>query len=178
MGLKDFMMKRFMASAPDHGAVIQGRLGDGDRVEGYAFALPVAYERSGGGVGGGKALTRMANAATNVVSQERHIGGEPGSIARSMTLEPQHVALTISERALTAWDFGMQFVDEDPREVLRIERDRLRSIERTGKKRQGGQVEVRLTFVDDSFADWALNDHESFNRGFWEAAAAFPPAAS
>lgn len=176
MGLKDRMMRRFMAGAPDHGAVIQERLGEDDRVEGYGFALPVAYERGGGGVGGGKALTRLANAATNVVSQNRHVGGEAGSIAQSLPREPQHVAVTISQRSISIWDFGMQFSDDDPAERFRIACDQLVSVERTGKKRQGGQIEFRLTFADGSFADWAL--HPSLASGFWEAAEAFPPAAA
>lgn len=170
MGLKARMMRRFMANAPDHGAVIQERLGDDDRVEGYAFAIPVAYERSGGGVGGGKAFTRLANAATNAVSQGKHVGGEAGSIATTLPLDPQHCALTISTQSLTIWDFGMQFLDEEPREAFRLDRAQLVSIERTGKTRQGDQVEARLTFVDGSFTDWALHTHEAFDRGFWAAA--------
>lgn len=176
MGLKDRMMKRFMAGAPDHGAVIQERLGEDDRVEGHGFALPVAYERGGGGVGGGKALTRLANAATNAVSQDRHVGGEAGSIAQSLPRDPQHVAVAISQRTISIWDFGMQFSDDEPAERFRIDRAQLVSLERTGKKRQGGQIEFRLTFADGSFADWAL--HPSLENGFWEAAAAFPPASA
>jgi hypothetical protein len=70
----------------------------------------------------------------------------------------------------------MQFSDDEPSERFRIERDQLVSVERTGKTRQGGQIEFRLTFADGSFADWAL--HPSLASGFWEAAEAFPPAAA
>lgn len=171
MGLKDWLTTKAMARAPDHRAIVQERLGADDPVEGHTFGFPVAYKRAGGGVGGGKALTLATKALENAYKQGRHIGGDEGTIARSMALDSQgQTMLVVAARTFSGWTFGVMNTDPEPEEAWRVPREQLRAIERTGKTRQGGTIEVRLTFADDSFIDWQVSDHDAMTVGFWEAA--------
>lgn len=169
MGLKDWLTKKAMARLPDHRAIVQARLGADDQVQGHAFGYPVAYER-GGNHGPNKLLSKAVDAATNAVKQGRHVGGPADGIAGTLALDSQaQTMLVLSDRTFSGWTFGVMNDDEEPDEQFRIDRAELRSIERTGKTRQGGTVEIRITFADGSFIDWQVVEQELLCVGFWEA---------
>jgi hypothetical protein len=174
MGLKKWLVDRAMANAdlPDYPAVITAALGGDDQVRGHVFGYHSAYQRGGGGVGGGKLLTHAANAATNVVSGSKHVGGDEGSDARKLPRTGDLLALAIADQSVSLWDFGPMRTEETPTEVARFDRAAVASIERTGGGRKmQGLVEARVSFADGSFADYLIMDHESF-ADFWTAAAA------
>lgn len=170
MGLKDWLTKKAMARMPDHRAIVQARLGADDAVQGHTFGYPVAYER-GGKHGPNKLLSKAVDAATNAVKQGQHVGGAPGTIAPSLSLDSSaQTMLVLSSRTFSGWSFGMMNNDEEPEETFRIPRSDVRSIERTGKTHQGGTIEIRISFADESFIDWQVLDQELMCVGFWEAA--------
>lgn len=169
MGLKDWLTKKAMARLPDHRAIVQARLGADDAVQGHAFGYPVAYER-GGSHGPNKLLSKAVDAATNAVMQAKYVGGPVGGIATTLVLDNEaQTMLVLSERTFSGWSFGVMNNHEEPEEEFRMPRSDLRSIVRTGKTRQGGAIEIRITFVDESFIDWHVADHELMCVGFWEA---------
>lgn len=169
MGFKDWLTKKAMARMPDHRAIVQTRLGADDEVQGHTFGYPVAYER-GGKHGPNKLLSKAVDAATNAVKQGKHLGGAPGTIAPSLSLDSSaQTMLVVSARTFSGWTFGMMNNDEEPEEAFRVARSEVRSIERTGKTHQGGTIEIRITFADESFIDWQVLDQELMCVGFWEA---------
>lgn len=170
MGLKDWLTKKAMARMPDHRAIVQARLGADDEVQGHTFGYPVAYER-GGKHGPNKLLSKAVDAATNAVKQGKHVGGPADGIASTLPLGTDaQTMLVLSDRTFSGWTFGMMNNDEEPEQAFRVERSDVRSIERTGKTRQGGTIEIRITFADESFVDWQVLDQELMCVGFWEAA--------
>ncbi|MFA4927039.1 MAG: hypothetical protein WC558_00875 [Patulibacter sp.] len=172
MGLKDWLTKKAMARLPDHRAIVQAHLGAEDEVRGHAFGYPVAYER-GGRHGPNKLLSKAIDTATNAVQQGRHVGGPADGIAASLPLDSQaQTMLVLSARTFSGWTFGVMNNDEEPEQAFRVPRSDVRSIERTGKTRQGGTIEIRITFADGSFVDWQVLDQEMMCVGFWEAAEA------
>lgn len=98
--------------------------------------------------------------------ENRHIGGEEGSIARSLPRESEPLALVLAERSVSLWRFGMGAKRKNPDLVVRIPREQVTSIADTGKRKARGHV--RLTFVDGSFFDQQTLTAPS--EGFWRAA--------
>lgn len=170
MGLKDWLTKKAMARMPDHRAIVQAHLGAEDEVQGHTFGYPVAYER-GGKHGPNKLLSKAVDTATNAVKQGRHVGGPADGIAATLPLDSQaQTMLVLSGRTFSGWTFGVMNNDEEPEQAFRVARSDVRSIERTGKTRQGGTIEIRISFADQSFVDWQVVDQELMCVGFWEAA--------
>lgn len=139
---------------PDFTAVLRDVVGD-DGFRAHAAVMPSSTEA----IGREKRVRDVTDlaqcAARNAmdhVDQNRHIGGDDGTIARSLSRKPEGLALALAERSVTLWRFGMGAKKTQPDLVVRIPRDQVASIVDTGKR--GARGHVRLTFADGSFFDY------------------------
>jgi hypothetical protein len=159
MGLRDKFYAKMASLGIDHDAVLAEQLGPEDPLVTTGGMTPSAYERAGGQGGmnvGGRLMAKAIDGATNAVSKSRHLGGDEGSIARSLPLSGDLMIGALSSRGLSLWDFGVNGQQTPPSLLLRIPGDQVASVVDTGTKAQGGTFVVRFTFVDDSFIDYRV----------------------
>ncbi|MDT0202396.1 hypothetical protein [Nocardioides sp. AE5] len=155
-------------SAPDHTETLRARVGD-DGFQGYAAVMASATEDTGPKKSV-RDLTDLAQKGAHKLIdgavQNRHIGGDEGSIGRSMPRTAEPMLLALSERSVTLWRFRFGAKKTDPDLVVRIPREQVTSIEATGKRTARGHV--RLSFADGSFFDEQLLSEPAAE--FWAAA--------
>ncbi len=108
---------------------------------------------------------KAARNALDNFDQNRHIGGEEGTIGRSLSRKPEGLALALAQGSVTLWRFGMGAKKTNPDLVARIPREQVTSIADTGKR--GARGHVRLTFADGSFFDYQALTAPSDD--FWAA---------
>lgn len=173
MGLFDKLKNSLSGLRPDHDAVLQEKLGD-ERHLAHVGVLPSASETDRSAKA--KDLTELAqNAAhkmTDKYVEDRHISGEEGSIARSISRSTDPVMLTLAEHSLTVWQFGLGAKSTNPDLVLRVPREQVASVADTGKRTARGHI--RISFTDGSFFDYQTLTAPSDQ--FWDAAASFGSA--
>ncbi|HXH80966.1 hypothetical protein [Nocardioides sp.] len=158
MGLRDKWMAQMSARMPDYGSVLTEALGDDAPCQAHALVVPAAYERnSGSGSDIGSALLKRAvDLASNSIAENKHIGGDDGSIARSLPRVGDMLALALSPTSLSFWSFGITGRELPPQRRIRLDRDVVRGLVGTGKRSQGGAGVARLSFVDGSFFDYRV----------------------
>ncbi|MEH3088677.1 MAG: hypothetical protein PGN24_03435 [Microbacterium arborescens] len=179
MGLFDKLTAAFAGATPDYVAEIAAANDhDGDTVLTFSRSFPAAYTR--GGAAGtlsvdGVLFSKALAAVENKVAGSKHVVGEAGSIARTLTQESDLRVLALGEHRVTWWDFGMTGTQPPAELVQSISRDDIASIVDTGKRAQGGTLVTRFTFVDGSAFDYRLLQPSD---DFWTVAARYPRTAS
>lgn len=177
MGLFDKMTSAFAGMMPDYAAEIAAvSTTPSDTLLAFSKATPAAYTR-GGSAGTlsvqGVLFSKALAAAQNTVAGAKHITGDEGSVARSLSQEGDLQVLALGTEAATWWDFGMSATDTPPTLTQTVPRSSFASIVDTGKRAQGGQQIVRFTFTDGSSFDYRLLQP---SPTFWEVAAGYPSA--
>ncbi len=158
-----------MAPAADYATEIGGQLTAGDTLIAHAQAIPSAFK------GGGSAaisitqrLTAMAvHTAANAVSKQRHMDGEPGTLAHTLPRDGSLSVLAFTRSGLSLWNFGPFGADSPGQLILSIERERIAAVEDTGQRAQGGVPVARVAFTDGSFFDYRLMSKPG--QDFWAA---------
>jgi hypothetical protein len=158
MGLLDKLAAKMAARGPDHGALLTEALGVDDPYVAHGSVVAAAFKRGGGNSNdfASKLLVKAVDVASTKISESRHIGGEPGTIARSLPQEGDMLFAALSAHGVSMWSFGMLGTDVPPRLVYRFAGDRIASVQETGQRAQGGAKMIRFTFSDDSFFDYRL----------------------
>jgi len=167
MGLRDRLAAKAAARTPDYRPLLSEALGAEDRLIGFTFGTPVSYETGrGAGLGTARLTGTLINKATEQISKARHIGGDEGSIARTLPRDASGSrAIVISANGFSVWDF------QTPECLARVPRAQVASVERVGDGAQGWAT-IRVTFTDESFFDYKVMDHEMY-ADFWTAAVGF-----
>ncbi|MGJ9411084.1 hypothetical protein ACHAAC_00085 [Aeromicrobium sp. CF4.19] len=157
---------------PDHAAVLQASLGQ-ERYLGHAVAIPSATESTRRH--SIRDATDVAQAAahrlTDKIVEDRHIGGDEGSVALSLPRSSDPMVIAISDTSLTWWKFGLGAKKTEPDLVASVPREDVVSVADTGSRKVRGHV--RLSFADGSFFDYQSVMAPS--EQFWQAAATFDP---
>jgi hypothetical protein len=163
MGLMDRYAAFVNGPEVDLAAEIGAALGQDDRLVVHTAVVPSAYRRGGGGgiSLSGKLLNVVTSAVENSVSGSRHIGGDEGSIARTLPREGGPYVLALSTQALTLWDFGMALRTVPGDRLVTVPRAQVTSVEDTGTTAQGGVPVARITFADGSYFDYRLVEKPS-----------------
>lgn len=173
MGLFDKLKDKVSGMMPDHAAVLQEQLGQ-ERHLAHVGVLPSATETDRSSRP--KDLTELAQGAAHELIdktvQDRHIGGEEGSIARSLPRSADPVMLALAEGSVTVWKFGLGAKAKAPDLVVRVPREQIASIADTGSRKARGHL--RLTFTDESFFDYQTLAAPT--EEFWAAAEGFGAA--
>ncbi|WP_370149884.1 hypothetical protein [Streptacidiphilus sp. EB129] len=171
--MRDRLVARAMANLPDHRGTLIEALGPGDELLGFIFGAPVAYETGfGSGFGTARLTGTIINKVTEQVSKARHIGGDTGTIARTLPREGSPTRpIVISKLGLSIWDLGIAGQTSPPSRQVSVARQNIRSISRTGKTR-GGMVEIRVVFSDESYFDYRVMEHDLY-ADFWPATETF-----
>lgn len=166
MGFLDKVKKSM--SAPDHGAVIQRKLGD-EQILATVPAIssasaPNRREKTFKDLGDvvGDAVHRTIDGAV----ERRYIGGADGTIARGLPNDQQPLVVALGNGSLSIWKFGMGERKENPDLIARIPRAQVTSIVDTGKREARGHV--RFSFADGSFFTYQTLAAPS--EEFWAAA--------
>lgn len=167
MGLLDRIKNTLASMGPDNAAMVTQALEPGDVLRAHALATPAGFDT--GAAGPGQILTAVVNTATEVVSKKRHMGGEEGSIARSLPTAGEGRILAITDRGVSVWDFGVMRNEPASAPEYRIAREHIASLVDTGSRVQGGGSIWRLTFSDGSFFGYRIHP---LGETFAEAAAA------
>lgn len=154
MGLFDKIAQQYQQELPDYAAEISNDLAH-ESVLATSRVVAAAFTRGGHGAGlEGGILSRILSGLLNASATAKHLGGEPGSIARQLELSDTIRVLCLGDTHLSWWDFGA-IGDELPGTLMaRVARTSVASIDHTGKRALGGGELIRITFVDDSFADF------------------------
>ncbi|MEY9889931.1 hypothetical protein ABIA35_000033 [Catenulispora sp. MAP12-49] len=172
MGLRDRLIAKAMTNLPDHRSALIEALGPNEKLLGFTFSTPVAFETgSGTGFGTARLTGLVINKVTEQVSKARHISGDSGSIARTLPRDAASRVLAISSWGLSIWDFGPTSQTFPPSRLVAVARQDVRSITRTGQSR-GGYVEIRVVFSDESFFDYRAAEHALY-ADFWSAVESF-----
>lgn len=169
MGFKDKWAAAFGMAPADYATDIGGQLPDGDRLIAHSQVYPSAMK--GGGSTGSSLTQRLQAKAINAVmdaaSKQRHLGGEPGTIAHTLPREGVMHVLAFTTAGLSLWDFGMVGSEGPGTFVQFIARDKVAGVEDTGQRAQGGVPVARVAFVDGSFFDYRLFSKPG--QEFWDA---------
>lgn len=168
MGFAKKIAEKLGVKKVDHRAEITGLEPD-LTVLTVVLAAPAAAERSGSSGGGlqGRLASQIGAAATNAVTAGRHLGGPEGGLAYAFPRDLEFLVIALTDRGLSAWDFGMMGVSTTPpTKVFESPRETVASIENRGKKKMGGTM-TRLTFTDESYVDVELVKP---TEEFWETA--------
>lgn len=158
MGLFDKFISKMASMGVNQSEVLTEELGENDAFIACGMVNPTAYEGSASSVGGGgtRLIAKAANAASNAISAKRHIGGEEGTVAASLTRQGGLFYGAVSQNAFSVWDFGEDGQQVPPALQYRIPSESIRSVAATGQKVQGGSPVYRFTFTDDSFFDFTV----------------------
>lgn len=155
----------------DHAAEIT-RVHSGVTVHTTILALPAAAQ-SQGRRGGGlekRIASGISSAVTDAVSSARHLGGPDNGLAYGIPRDVETVILALTDHGLSLWDFGMMGVQKTPpSHVFSAPRPVIATLEDTGKKHHGSRL-ARLTFTDESYADFGLVKPDD---AFWETVRAW-----
>jgi hypothetical protein len=159
MGLLDKYVQMVSGPAPDMPALMGGLLGSEDTFLSWTTATPEAVESDGSGGVSSDPLNRLLNmavkAAVSAHSASKHIGGEPGSIARTLPRDGEQLTLVVSQAGLSAWR-GNGYRGNVPEPLYRIAAEHISTVTDTGQRRQGQAMICRVDFVDGSFFDYCL----------------------
>ena len=117
----------------------------------------------------GELAGKAANRLKDQYIADKHIGGDDGSIARSLPNTTDILVLALAEKSISLWSFGPSGRKTEPDLVARIPRDQVASITDTGKRTVRGHI--RLSFTDASFFDEQTLKAPS--EEFWQAADAY-----
>jgi hypothetical protein len=117
----------------------------------------------------GELAGKAANRLKDKYIADQHIGGDDGTIARSLPNTTDILVLALAEKAISLWSFGPSGRKTEPDLVARIPRDQVASIADTGKRTVRGHI--RLSFTDGSFFDEQTLKAPSDE--FWQAADAY-----
>ncbi|HRD62615.1 MAG TPA: hypothetical protein PLZ93_09420 [Nocardioides sp.] len=126
-------------------AQVRGKLHDDDELLWCGYITPAApiYETSAA-----RPTSAVINSVLGLIKKARHIGGEPDSIARSLSRDgTKIVALSLSTSGLT-W---MQYSSSSPRVAHHVRMSDIEAIELRSRSRAGSKE--RLRFADGSFFD-------------------------
>jgi hypothetical protein len=158
-------------SGPDPAETLRGVLGDDTLLafvpvmaSGSAVASPNKRPRDLGELAG-KAANRMKDKCI----ADKDVGGDEGTIARSLPNTTDILVLALAERTISLWSFGPSGRKTNPDLVARIPREQVASITDTGKRTVRGHI--RLSFTDSSFFDEQTLKTPS--EEFWQAADAY-----
>lgn len=170
MGLFDKMKDTLAGLTPDYPAALQEGLGS-ELLLAHLAVLPSATETDRSDRA--KNLTEVAQGAAHhfldKAVKDRHIGGDEGSIARSLPRSSDPMMLALAQDSATLWKFT---IGKAPSLVARVERAEIASVTDTGKRTARGHV--RLAFRDGSFFDYQTL--KSPEPEFWAAAEGFSAA--
>ncbi len=162
MGLFDSIKKAF--AAPDLSEAMHEHV---PGYRGHVMVTPSSYESGGNtGVGGTALIGRAIGKATEAASSSKHIGGEPGSLARQLPREGYGVALTITDSAVELLDFGLTMREVPPTKKVTIPLASIASLTDQGSREP--KAHLRVTFTDGSYFDYRIAMPAS--EGFWPAA--------
>ncbi|MFC5678892.1 hypothetical protein [Aeromicrobium endophyticum] len=158
-------------AGPDPAETLRGVLGDDALLafvpvmaSGSAVASPNKRPRDLGELAG-----KAANRLKDTYIADQHVGGDDGTIARSLPNTTDILVLALAEKSISLWSFGPTGRRTDPDLVARIPREQVASIADTGKRTVRGHV--RLSFTDGSFFDEQTLKAPS--QEFWTAAEAY-----
>lgn len=160
MGMLDKIKAKLASLGPDHGAMLRDALPADEVFLANATVVPAAFER-----GGGQADIFKAgiNAVSSAMSKNKHVSGEPGSMARSLPLSGETRIMAVTSRGLSVWDFGVMMNEPATTPEYRIAREHITSFVDTGQRAQGGSIIWHVTFVDGStFGYRSLGSSEGF----------------
>ncbi len=164
MGLLDKYIAKVAGPAPDVASILAPLLGPDDTLTAWAMASPEASEgsASSGGINGAAVLARVVGMVMSAKAENEFIGGDAGSIGRTLPRDAESLVLAISASGLSAWRWNA-YDQSAPTEVYRVDGTKIRSITDSGKTRQGGARVVVANFVDDSFFGYRLmSNHDEF----------------
>lgn len=158
-------------AGPDPAETLRAVLGDD------ALLAFVPVMASGSAVAGpdkrprdlGELAGKAANRLKDAYIADKHVGGDEGTIGRSLPNTTDILVLALAERSISLWSFGPSGRKTDPDLVARIPREQVASISDTGKRTARGHV--RLSFSDASFFDEQTLKAPS--EEFWQAAAGY-----
>lgn len=155
-------------AGPDPAETLRRMLGD------EALLAYVPVMASGSAVAGPnkrpRDLGELAGTAANRMKDkyiaDKHVGGDEGSISRSLPNTTDILVLALAETSVSLWSFGPSGRKTEPDLVARIPREQVASVADTGKRTARGHV--RLSFTDGSFFDEQTLKAPSDE--FWQAA--------
>ncbi|MCR1785102.1 hypothetical protein KVF89_21365 [Nocardioides carbamazepini] len=175
---KKLIQKR-LAGGPDMQALITAVLAEGETMVAWTVGAHCAGDGSDNSgivdgtvvsdvaLTGDLKLSTLTRKAMNARDRKLHTGGEQGSDARRIPINKMNPYHLLTDRRYVLLDFGFATFAEEPEIAFTVGRDRIASIARVGKESRD-RVRTRITFVDDSFADYDLwVDPAGANAGFW-----------
>ncbi|MBM9464608.1 hypothetical protein JL108_14215 [Aeromicrobium sp. YIM 150415] len=169
MGLFD-KVKGALAG-PDHSPVLREQLGD-DQYLAHVVVIASASEPDRPSKAPRDVVDLAQKGAHHLIDrfvENRHIGGEEGTVAGSLPRGSEPLVLALAEGSVTLWRFGLGAKKTSPDLVARIPREDITSIADTGKRTARGHL--RLSFTDGSFFDQQTVATPS--EEFWQAADAY-----
>lgn len=169
MGFKDSWASAFGMTPPDYTTEIGGQLPAGESLLAHSQVIPSAFK------GGGSAsisitqriTSKLINVAADAVSKKRHMGGEEGTRAHTLSRDGAMKVLAFTTSGLSLWDFGAMGTGTPGDLEMTIPRNEIASFEDTGERAQGGVPVARVTFTDGSFFDYRLMSKPGDD--FWSA---------
>lgn len=132
MGLLDKIKAKMAAAALDTGALIREGLAGQEELQAHALGWPAGADTDKGH--SGQVMTAFVNTASEVVSKKRHIGGEKGTIARSLPTTGEARELALTDHGVSVWDFGMYRNTPATAPEYRIAREHIASLAGTGRR--------------------------------------------